>query len=264
MSYQLYRNRLVYAAVAALALAVSFAVEFGQLIQTPCALMRITPASLATSAAASSGRAVERWVVRRSGVCFFRIAGEDASVNDMSPINRELAAGERLLWSGQPRQGVTLRGSDALMIPFSLLWGGLAFFWEWSVINSNAPAFFMLWGIPFVAVGLYLILGRFFVEAWQRSRTHYAVTSERVLIVEGLFKNTVRSVSLRTLSEMSLSESSSGEGTIHFGPSSLPSFFRGFSGWPGMKERMGPMFDRIADARIVRDLVNGAQKALSG
>jgi hypothetical protein len=181
----------------------------------------------------------------------------------MSPIERELGPGERILWSGQPRQGLTLRGSDAFMIPFSLLWGGFAFFWEWSVLQSGAPAFFVLWGIPFVAVGIYIILGRFFVEAWQRARTYYAVTDERILIVDGLFKTTVRSVSLRALTDMSLSEKSDGEGSIHFGPSTLPTMFRSFSGWPGMKERMGPFFDRITGARGVRDLIQGAQKVLS-
>ncbi len=180
----------------------------------------------------------------------------------MSPIDRELAAGERVLWSGQPRQGIALRGSDALMIPFSLMWGGFAFFWEWSVLHSDAPPFFALWGIPFVAIGIYIIFGRFFVEAWQRSRTHYAVTNERVLIVEGLFRNTVRSVSLRTLADMSLTERSDGEGSISFGQSSLPAMFRFFSGWPGMNERLGPMFDRIANARGVRDVIHGAQKSL--
>jgi hypothetical protein len=179
------------------------------------------------------------------------------------PINRELAAGERVLWAGQPRQGVTLRGADAAMIPFSLLWGGFAFFWEWSVINSGAPFFFALWGIPFVAVGIYLIFGRFFVESWQRSRTHYAVTNERVLIVDGLFNTTVSSVSLRTLTDMTFSEKSDGEGSIHFGPGTVPAAFRTFSAWPGMKGQMGPRFELIPDARMVRDLIHGAQKALS-
>jgi hypothetical protein len=183
--------------------------------------------------------------------------------NRMSSIDRELAPGERVLWRGQPRQGVVLSGSDAFMIPFSLLWGGFAFFWEWSVIKSGAPPFFVLWGMPFVAVGIYLIAGRFFVDAWQRSRTFYAVTNERLLIIEGFLKLNTRSVSLRTLSDVSLSERSDGEGSIHFGPSTFPAAFRGFSGWPGMKERMGPQFDRIADARSVRDLIHGAQKALS-
>src|SRR5215213_2217596 len=148
------------------------------------------------------------------------------SDDTISHIGRELARGERVLWSGQPRQGITLRGADAQMIPFSLLWGGFAFFWEWSVLNSDAPFFFVLWGIPFVAVGIYLIVGRFFVEARQRGRTHYAVTSERILIVDGLLTSNVTSISLRTLTEMTMAEASDGEGTIHFGSSTVPTFSR--------------------------------------
>jgi hypothetical protein len=37
---------------------------------------------------------------------------------------RELDAGERLLRSGQSAQGPKLRPVDALLVPFSLLWGG--------------------------------------------------------------------------------------------------------------------------------------------
>jgi len=154
-----------------------------------------------------------------------------------------------------------LRGSDALMIPFSLFWAGFAFFWEWSVIQSGAPLLFRLWGIPFVAIGVYIVVGRFFVDSWQRSRTHYAVTNERILIVDGIRKITVRYAQLSGLADMSLTEHSNGTGTITFGSSSVPAMFRSLSSWPGVRERLGLQFDVVADAKVIFDLIRNAQKA---
>lgn len=176
-------------------------------------------------------------------------------------ITALLSKDEKLLWSGQPRQGVVVRASDALMIPFSLLWGGFAFYWEYSVINSDAPAFFVLWGIPFVAIGIYMIVGRFFIEAKQRANIHYAVTSERVLIVSGLMSRKVKSLNLRTLSDLSLAEGKGSEGTISFGGGSpFSTLFSGFSGWPGMGQHLGPSFDTISNAKTVFETIRDAQR----
>ena len=101
-------------------------------------------------------------------------------------LSAELRRSEKLIWSGRPRQGVFLTQKDAGMVPFSLMWGGFSFFWEFKAVSSGGPLFFDLWGVPFVLVGLYMIVGRFFYEAMLRSRTYYGLTNERVIIISGL------------------------------------------------------------------------------
>ena len=63
-------------------------------------------------------------------------------------LRREMSPGEHILWRGRPRPGVRFRASDALLIPFSLMWGGFAVFWEAMAWTKNAPFFFRLWGHP--------------------------------------------------------------------------------------------------------------------
>ena len=177
-----------------------------------------------------------------------------------SEIARELSSGERLLWSGQPRQGIRLRTSDTFLIPFSLLWCGFAIFWEASVITKGAPFFFMLWGIPFVLVGLYIVGGRFFVDARTRQRTFYGVTSERVIITSGLFSRQTKSLPLRALSDISLTGHADGNGTITFGPQH-PMAQRHPSGWPGAGRYAAPAFEMIECAKNIYDLIRETQRA---
>ena len=41
-----------------------------------------------------------------------------------------LAADEDVLWYGQPKTSVLFDANDIFLVPFSLLWGGFALFWE--------------------------------------------------------------------------------------------------------------------------------------
>jgi hypothetical protein len=158
-------------------------------------------------------------------------------------IQAQLASGERLLWEGRPTQGIVFRAADAFMVPFGLLWGGFAFFWEYSVLSTGrTPLFFVLWGIPFVAVGLHFIVGRFFVDAKQRAHTFYGVTNQRVIIVSGILNSKVKSLNLRTLSDLTLDERSNGKGTISFGATNPFAQWTGGMAWPGMSSST-PAFD---------------------
>lgn len=145
------------------------------------------------------------------------------------------------------------------MIPFSLMWGGFAIFWEIMAIHTQAPFFFKLWGIPFVLVGIYMIFGRFFVDAKQREKTFYGVTSGRIIIVSGIFTRQVRSLPLKTLSEFNLDERSDGSGTILFGPV-FPMAQYASRSWPGAGKNSPPAFEMIERVRETYELIRRAQE----
>lgn len=170
-----------------------------------------------------------------------------------------LSPNERILWHGVPRQGLLLRAADALMIPFSLLWGGFSVFLEYSVLCSDAPMVLRLWTVPFVLMGVHMVGGRFALEAWQRSRIDYMVTNERVIIRSGIFRRSVQSLALRTMGDFALTEHSNGEGTISFGVSADGDRFSGLAAFPG--DETVPRFDTIADARSVYEIIRGAHLA---
>lgn len=174
-------------------------------------------------------------------------------------IKLELAPNEKLLWSGKPKQGIVLRGTDFFLIPFSLMWGGFAIFWEIIVFKTNAPFFFRLCGIPFVLLGLYLIIGRFFADASQRRKIIYGLTNQRVIIISGLLSRQVKTLNLKTLSDTFLSEKSDGSGTINFGRVNPRYMWINTGWWPGLNRLAVPNFDLIKNVKEVYEKIRRAQ-----
>jgi hypothetical protein len=97
-----------------------------------------------------------------------------------------LRSGERLLWSGSPDPAVAFTRGDVFLIPFSILWAAFALFWEASVLSRpGPPVLFPIFGAVFVVFGLYFVIGRFFVKAWRKRRTTYAITDRRAISIVG-------------------------------------------------------------------------------
>lgn len=96
-----------------------------------------------------------------------------------------ITAGEQILWKGVPGKGHLFLPSDLFMVPFSILWCGFAFFWEFSVISSGAPFFFALFGLPFIAIGLYITVGRFIWKVYIRKRSAYVITNRKIIRRQG-------------------------------------------------------------------------------
>lgn len=172
-------------------------------------------------------------------------------------LQKELSSGESLLWFGRPQQGMVLHGSDAFLIPFSLLWGGFALFWEFSAYRSGAPPFFLLFGGFFVVIGLYFIFGRFIADSMIRGRTYYAVTNDRVLILSEFPARRLKSLNLRTLTDITFTSKPNGIGTITFGPTA--SWMDGVS-WPVAGFNRSPRFELIENVKSVYDIIRDAQK----
>lgn len=180
--------------------------------------------------------------------------------NFQSELKPHLDADESLLWTGKPKQGIYLKGSDVFMIPFSLMWGGFAIFWEATVILTDAPFFFKLWGIPFVLIGLYILIGRFFYDAKRRKKTVYGITEHRIIIKSGIFNESIQSLNCKTLSNITLNEKSDKSGTIILGnDNGFSELFRG-TGWPGTNQKMAPAIEMIANARSVYQKIIEIQK----
>jgi hypothetical protein len=125
-------------------------------------------------------------------------------------------SGERILWTGEPGQGVRVRRADRSMIPFSLLWLGFSIAWEsWAIRDGRWG--FVLWGVPFLIIGAQLTVGRFVSDARRRARTSYVLTDRRILVSFGGRRPSVSTFSLRTIPAVTLVEMTQGEGDIVLG-----------------------------------------------
>jgi len=142
--------------------------------------------------------------------------------------------GERMLWSGRPPSRLILHAHDAFAIPFSVFWLGFAIFWEVAALDTAGDSAFPLFGIPFLAIGFYSLGGRPIADSEQRAKTYYGVTDQRAIVLTRLFGTRVKSLSLRTLTDLSMDEKANGTGNITFGQTSIPAFMSWGMWWPGM------------------------------
>lgn len=98
---------------------------------------------------------------------------------------------EEILWQGRPDAGLRFTDRPFLSV-FGLFFGGFALFWmvmAFTLGHETGPIryIFPLFGLPFLAVGVYMIGGRFFWSAYVRAHSHYTLTSKRAYIGTDLF-----------------------------------------------------------------------------
>jgi hypothetical protein len=145
-----------------------------------------------------------------------------------------------VVWTGKPVRYPVFDAGDFFLVPFSILWCGLAFRAAWPS-DWVSP---FVWS--FVAIGLYLLVGRLVVRRFELRSTRYTVTNKRLVVesrVLGIAR--VRSEFLR-LMPPPVAVDRGGHGDVRFGP-----LFK-FGAVRGSR----PLVLRgIEEPRVVRDLI---------
>lgn len=112
-----------------------------------------------------------------------------------------LDRGEKILWEGSPNAGLRARAGDIGKSVFGIFFFGFALFWMWGASGAmSAPGemalfgmIFPLFGLPFVAVGAYMLFGQYFWNAHVRRNTRYALTDKRAIIAKSVWRRTLNS-----------------------------------------------------------------------
>ncbi len=180
----------------------------------------------------------------------------------------DLLQGESIQWSGQPDPSINLSRGDIFLIPFSLCFFAFAAFWLGSVVSSSFAnleeaggviLFFYLFGLLIAIMGFYFAFGRFIYKKWKKTRTYYALTNKRALILTLTFGRNLDGAFLDRLVAINKSMRSNGSGTIYFGNPSWMTAAYGNSGmdfFSGFYSGDVPSFYDIRDADSVYDLAN--------
>ncbi len=178
----------------------------------------------------------------------------------------EMDAGENLLWAGRPTPGRSLGPAIPKMlvgIPVT----GFAIFWIWGAtgFGSGMPhasdpfAFFPLFGVPFVLIGLAMLTAPLWVYL-KAGRTVYAVSSRRALIIISGRSRSVQSFCPQDMEGIRRTERADGSGDIYFAQQAGP-----YRGRPDLNYdtdyaviKVG--FTGIPDVRAVERILRDALK----
>jgi len=116
----------------------------------------------------------------------------------------------------------------------------------------NAGPLFLGVGVAFSAIGVYFVFGRFFADAYARTRERYALTDRRALFLSG---KRLMAIELESIGQLHFLPNKAGRGTIVFGP-----VVKGVVGsYEGALKPRSPEFFEVRDADAVYTLLKRAR-----
>ena len=136
-------------------------------------------------------------------------------------IRSELKPGESIVWTGQP-DSVEYMKSSILGFLFFIPWTAFSVFWiafasglEIPDFSKGGFAYFPLFGLPFLLIGIWGLSSPL-REKLKAKNVIYAITTQRVIIIEGFRSTTYRSYYPAQLKNIEKVQKSNAFGSIYF------------------------------------------------
>lgn len=133
-------------------------------------------------------------------------------------LNAELKSGEALVWVGQPNpRRLMLKGFFLWL--FFIPWTAFVLFWMAGAAQFKIPdlrepaAWFMLFGVPFLLVGVAGLSTPAWIY-WGARHTVHAITNQRALTVSGLHTFKIKSFEPAQMSNIERVERADGSGDL--------------------------------------------------
>ncbi len=183
-----------------------------------------------------------------------------------------LAEGEYILWQGQPVPGINW--SDALngVTLFGIFFAAFALFWMAGsfamILGSDAPLplfLFPLFGLPFLAIGLFMAFGRLIWDDRVRRHTWYSVSTRQIFVARDVLgKRRLDSFDIAQIIDLDLVDGAPGsvlfkvEEPLGYRTSRRP----GPGGMGMAVHQIGTGLHRLPDARAVFSMIRDQQRAL--
>lgn len=124
---------------------------------------------------------------------------------------------ERILWVGQPKQGIQIRDADMILIPMSIILIGFSIILNYTLFHYEASILFYMVGVILAASAIYMGIIRFFADSAKRSHTYYCITSKRVIVLRGKKKPVIKTLPFKNIERMDTTDEKDGSGFIIFG-----------------------------------------------
>ncbi len=122
---------------------------------------------------------------------------------------------ETILWQGRPANRVLVEFNSPMEAFLALFFVGFSLFWMWQAMAAPGP--FWMFGLLFLGVGLYNLVGQHFWKAHLRKSTFYTLTDKRAFIAKktAMGQKSLKSYPIRADTALSIEEQK-GLSSIYF------------------------------------------------